>query len=41
VNFLEPMTTSAAEEELIRQAGTQEKIRRKFGTQEISKRRNE
>jgi hypothetical protein len=34
------MTTSAAEEELIRKAGTQEKIRRRFGTQETNKRWN-
>src|SRR5205814_7598444 len=40
VNFLEPMTTSAAEEELIRKAGTKEKIRKKSGSQKTRKRRN-
>src|SRR3954452_350529 len=40
VNFLEPITTSAAdEEEAIRKAGTQEKMK-EFGTQETSKWRN-
>jgi hypothetical protein len=37
VNFLEPIITSAAEEELIRKAGTQEKIRRKRGIEKTRK----
>src|SRR5206468_9137090 len=37
VNFFEPITTSAAEEELIRKTGTQKIIRRKSGTQETRK----
>src|SRR5262245_38890082 len=40
VNFFEPITTlSAAEEEIIKKAGMEEKSRRKFGIQETRKQR--